>query len=200
MSDRTTAPETRAQLSTAASRRARGLRWPYCGVMARLFMAVWPPRDVIDALGDLPRPSLPGVRWTAAGRLHVTLRFFGDVAEGAHEGAVMEAVEGALAGERLGQVDVRMGPGVERLGRGVLVVPARGLEGLAARFAGATAHVGQPPPDRPFRGHVTVARYRGEPPDGYAPPFGARFAVTEIALVRSHPPGTYTDVATFALR
>ena len=151
------------------------------------------------ALADLPRPSLPGVRWTAAGRLHVTLRFFGDADEGAHEGAVVEAVEEALSGARLWQVDVRMGPGVERLGRGVLVVPARGLEGLAARIAGATAHVGQPPPDRPFRGHVTVARYRGEPPHGYAPAFEAGFAATEIALVRSHPPGTYADVATFPL-
>ena len=63
-----------------------------------------------------------------------------------------------------------------------------------------TAHVGQPPPNRPFHGHVTVARYRGKPPEGYAPDFRAAFGVTEIALVRSHPPGTYVNVATLPLR
>ena len=159
--------------------------------MPRLFVAVWPPDDVIAALAALPRPPLPGVRWTALQRMHVTLRFFGDADE--------EAAADALAGERFPPADVRMGPGVERLGRGVLVVPARGLGDLAARVASVTGHVGRPPEDRPFVGHVTVARYRGEPPDGYAPPFQADFGATEIALVRSDPPGTYVKVATFAL-
>ena len=70
---------------------------------------------------------------------------------------------------------------------------------LAAAVASTTGHLGQPPPDRPFHGHVTVARYRGKAPEDYAPQFQADFAATEIALVRSHPPGTYTTVATFPL-
>ncbi|MCY4632355.1 MAG: RNA 2',3'-cyclic phosphodiesterase [bacterium] len=159
--------------------------------MPRLFVAVWPPGDVIDALASLPRPTIPGVRWTPPERLHVTLRFFG----AADEGTVVDR----LAGERFPPAGVHMGPGVELLGRGVLVVAARGLEDLAARVAAATAHIGQPPPDRPFHGHVTVARYKGKPPEGYAPQFQADFDATEIALVRSHPPGNYTNVATFAL-
>ena len=159
--------------------------------MPRLFVAVWPPGDAIAGLVALPRPPLPGVRWTAPDRLHVTLRFFGDTDE--------DGIVDALAGERFPRADVRMGPGVERLGRGVLVVPARGLEDLASAVASATGHLGQPPPGRPFAGHVTVARYRGKPPEGYAPHFRADFGVTEMVLVRSHPPGTYTTVASFAL-
>lgn len=163
----------------------------YGGAMPRLFVAVWPPPDVIAALAALPRPDLPGVRWTAPDRLHVTLRYFGE--------ADTAAAVDALAGERFPRARVRMGPGVERLGTGVLVLAARGLEDLAARIVAATANVGQPPPDRAFRGHVTVARYRGRPPEDYAPRFRATFDAGEIALVRSHPPGTYTDVSTFAL-
>jgi 2'-5' RNA ligase len=46
----------------------------------RLFVAVWPPNDVVDVLADLPRPDVAGVRWTTQGQWHVTLRFLGQVA------------------------------------------------------------------------------------------------------------------------
>ncbi|MCY3952876.1 MAG: hypothetical protein OXG69_10070 [bacterium] len=159
--------------------------------MPRLFVAVWPPREALDALDGLPRPDLPGVRWTVPERLHVTMRFLGDCDEG-------EAVA-ALSGLRLPRAEVVLGPAVERLGRAVLVVPARGLDELATEIISATRHVGQSPPDRPFTGHLTVARYKGGPPDGYAPPVHAAFTATEIALVRSDPPGTYRNAAGFAL-
>ena len=159
--------------------------------MPRLFVAVWPPDDVMAALVALPRPPLPGVRWIAPERLHVTLRFFGDADE--------EAVVDALRGERFPSADVCMGPRVEQLGRGVLVVPAHGLGDVAAAVASRTGHLGRPPPDRPFAGHVTVARYKGERPPDYAPRLQAEFTATELTLVRSDPPGTYANVATFTL-
>lgn len=159
--------------------------------MPRLFVAVWPSAEASEALAELPRPDLPGVRWTAPERLHVTMRFLGDCDEG-------EATS-ALSVLRLPRAEVVLGPAVERLGRAVLVVPARGLDDLAAGIISATRHIGRSPPDRPFTAHLTVARYRGRPPDGYAPPVRAAFAATEIALVRSDPPGTYRNVATFAL-
>ena len=143
------------------------------------------------ALAGLPRPNLAGVRWTAPEGLHVTMRFLGDCDEG-------DAVA-ALSGLRLSRAEVVLGPAVERLGRAVLVVPARGLDDLAAEIISATRHIGQSPPDRPFTGHLTVARYRGRPPDGYAPPLHAAFTATEIALVRSDPPGTYTNLARYPL-
>ena len=159
--------------------------------MPRLFVAVWPSREASVALAGLPRPNLAGVRWTAPERLHVTMRFLGDCDEG-------DAVA-ALSGLRLSRAEVILGPAVERLGRAVLVVPVRGLDELAAEIISATRHIGQPPPDRPFTGHLTVARYKGRPPEGYAPPVHAAFTATEIALVRSDPPGTYHNVATFVL-
>ena len=159
--------------------------------MPRLFVAVWPSAEASEALTGLPRPDLPGVRWIAPERLHVTMRFLGDCDEG-------DAVA-ALSALRLSSAEVVLGPAVERLGRSVLVVPARGLDDLAAEIIAATRHLGQSPPDRPFTAHLTVARYRGRPPEGYAPPVHAAFTASEIALVRSDPPGTYHNVATFAL-
>lgn len=160
--------------------------------MARLFVAVWPSQEASEVLAGLPRPDLPGVRWTAPGGLHVTMRFLGSCDEG-------EAAA-ALSGMRPSRAEVVLGPAVERLGRAALVVPARGLDDLAAEIIAATRHLGQAPPERRFTGHLTVARYKGRPPDGYAPPIQAAFTATEITLVRSDPPGTYRNVATVALR
>ena len=44
---------------------------------ARLFVAVWPPPEVLDVLAALPRTERPGVRWTTRDQWHVTLRFLG---------------------------------------------------------------------------------------------------------------------------
>lgn len=159
--------------------------------MPRLFVAVWPSQEASEALAGLPRPDLPGVRWTAPERLHVTMRFLGDCRE--------DDAVASLSALRLSSTEVILGPTVERLGRAVLVVPARGLDELAAEIISVTRHIGQSPPDRPFTAHLTVARYKGRPPEGYAPPIHTAFTATEIALVRSDPPGTYRNVATFAL-
>ena len=159
--------------------------------MPRLFVAVWPPDDVIRTLAALERPDAAGVRWTKPERVHVTLRFLGECDE-------TETAD-VLRSARLPAARVILGPAVERLGRGVLVVPAQGLDELAATVIAVTRHLGQLPPERAFRGHLTVARYRREPPPDYRQPLEASFDVSEIALVRSDPPGTYVNVAHFAL-
>lgn len=159
--------------------------------MARLFVALWPSADTLKALAEMPRPDVPGVRWTAPERLHTTLRFLGE----ADEPAAAEALE-AL---RLPAVTVTLGPGVERLGRAVLMIPAEGADGLAAAVAAATGHLGQPPPERPFKGHLTVARFKHRPPPGYAPAVKASFEAREIALVRVEPSGAYANAKRFAL-
>ncbi|MDQ1444823.1 MAG: hypothetical protein QOI20_1287, partial [Acidimicrobiaceae bacterium] len=43
----------------------------------RLFVAVWPRPEVVDALARLPRPDVPGLRWTGPDHWHVTLVFLG---------------------------------------------------------------------------------------------------------------------------
>jgi 2'-5' RNA ligase len=85
----------------------------------------------------------------------------------------------------------------------VLVVPVAGLDALAAAVVAATAGLGRPPDDRPFRGHLTLARARrGASVRGLAGQLAgdevaAAFPVREVRLVRSHlgPHGArYEDV------
>lgn len=121
----------------------------------RLFVAVWPPEEVKCHFRAVDRPERGDVRWTPEERWHVTLRFLGEVDEAA---PVVEAVTAAVAG--LAPPTAHLGDRVERLGP-VAAVPVAGLDELAATITAATAHLGQPPDGRAFRGHVTVARGRG---------------------------------------
>jgi 2'-5' RNA ligase len=154
----------------------------------RLFVAVWPPADIADALADLPRPEVSGVRWTTREQWHVTLRFLGQVAADALDG-VTDAF-GRIDVGSAGPVSVEMGPATACLGRGVLQVPVQGLDELARVTVQATAGVGQPPDDRPFHGHLTLARARGRRGDLRrlrGTPLAARWKVTELTLVASTP-------------
>ena len=134
---------------------------------------------------------MEGLRWTALERLHVTLRFLGQCDE--------TGIQAALAAADLPAARATLGPRVTRLGRGVLMVPVQGLDDLAAAVQAAIGGLGLPPPDHPFTGHLTVARFKRKPPPGYRPALEASFAVTEVALVRTEPSGSYTNVDRFAL-
>lgn len=152
----------------------------------RLFVAAWPPEPVRERLRALPRPALDGARWVPEERWHVTLRFLGEVAEA---GPVVDALR--AVGRDLPRPTATLGGEVVRLGPAA-VVPVAGVDELAGRVVAATAHLGRAPDDRPFRGHVTVARGRGRrrvPPAalGPVPGVGAgTWVVDEVALVRSH--------------
>lgn len=153
----------------------------------RLFLAVWPPPDVVATLAALPRPERPGLRWTAPEQWHVTLRFFGDADPDQASSASALAVPPLPAGP----VVARLGPAVGRFGNRVLQVPVAGLEVLAAAVIEATAAVGRPPDGRPFSGHVTLARQRGRRSlsslTGAA--VAGRWRVEELKLVASVPSG-----------
>jgi RNA 2',3'-cyclic 3'-phosphodiesterase len=147
--------------------------------VARLFVAVWPPDDVLDQLESLPRLPLAGARWTTRSQWHVTLRFLGSTEPAAAAAALEDVVAQPSVAE--------LGPRPVRLGRSVLMVPVGGLDHVAAAVERATAHIGQPPDDRPFRGHLTLARSR----TGTAPRLDAElqasWPVAEVTLVASHP-------------
>jgi 2'-5' RNA ligase len=149
----------------------------------RLFAAVWPPPEVVEALAVLPRPEVPGLRWTTPDQWHVTLRFFGeaDVAE------AVEAFRGIHGG---GALVAGLGPATGRFGRRVLHVPVRGLDALAAATVAATAGVGERPGPRAFAGHVTLARARHPRGVDLRPlagaPVAGRWVVEEVTLVASH--------------
>lgn len=166
----------------------------------RLFICVWPPAGVLDALDEVVagcRAGAPeGVRWVAREKWHVTLHFLGDVPDPA-------PVEAALAVASLpAAVDAELGPAVELLGRQVVSAPVRGLEALAGAVLDAVGPLGEPREDWPFRGHVTLARLggRGRRAGRLAclgTPVVGKWTVGGIALVRSHlgaGPARYEDL------
>ena len=145
---------------------------------SRLFVAVWSPPAFAEQLAFLPRPEQRGVRWVPPENWHVTLRFLGE--------ADPADVGGRLDGATLPPATATLGPVVQRLGRGLVVVPVAGLDLLAAAVADVTSDIGQPIGDRGFRGHVTLARFR---PSARCPlagtPVYATAAIDEIVLAQS---------------
>jgi len=121
--------------------------------MPRLFVAVWPPDDVLDRLAELPRPEIDGLRWTGRDQWHVTLRFLGAVDDA-------DAVRVALAeaGSAVGPATAVLGPTVGRFGQRILHVAVAGLDAVAAAVLDTTAHLGKAPDERLFKGPVTLAR------------------------------------------
>lgn len=166
----------------------------------RLFVAVWPPAEIIERLNGLERPDVDGLRWTTADQWHVTLRFLGD----ADDGAAKEAFGRMSAG---GPTTAELGPVTGCFGRRVLHVPVAGLKELAAAAVVATADVGTAPDSRPFTGHVTLARARERRGVDLRPLAGmavtGRWEVGEVTLVASHlggrGPSRYEVVETLAL-
>lgn len=155
----------------------------------RLFVAVWPPPTVVEAVAAVTSalrtaggPAVDQLRWTAPEQWHVTLRFLGR--------ADLDAAVAAFGTiEPPAGVEAVLGPATGRFGRRVLHVPVGGLEALAEAVVRATAGVGEPPEDRVFAGHLTLARAR---PRGGVDlssmaglPVEARWPVEELTLVSS---------------
>jgi 2'-5' RNA ligase len=162
----------------------------------RLFVAVRPPSG-----------SVPGVRTP-----HITLCFLGDVPD-ERVPEVEAALRAGLAGTLVCDATIEAGPN-RRLGPRAIVRPVSGLDAVAADVRAAVGGFAARPEDRPFRGHLTIARRRrGEPApndgqvsgdDGPAEP--VHWRVEEIALVRSELGGGdggtahHEDVAVVRLR
>lgn len=148
-------------------------------------MAVRPPPDVVDRLAALDRPVVRGLRWTTPEQWHVTVRFLGRVDD---LGPVRAAL--AAAAKDTAPATAVAGPAVGRFGRRILHVPVAGLDTVAAGVMARTAHLGAPPDDRPFRGHLTLARVAdaaGADLRALAgAAFDARWDVEEIRLFASH--------------
>lgn len=158
----------------------------------RLFVAIWPPADMVQRIAGLHRPALVGVRWTTPEQWHVTLSFLGDVPRSRAD-ALGNALAAAARGAGPPPV-ARLGPSTARFGRSVLGVPVRGLDDLAVAVRGAVdpfaagVERGDGGRDRRFDGHLTLARGRGgRPVPGSLAgvPLEGSWAVHEVCLVRS---------------
>ena len=150
------------------------------------FLAVRPPRltaevlaaGVADAAGSL-RPEPPE-------HLHVTLRYFGrlDDSELARIGATLDELSDAASSP-----PIELGPRSMLLGRdGALVLPATGVDLLAADIDQAFLGLDLAPRDLPFFGHLTLARRRDRQPipaDRVGQEMGASFIPEAIELLDS---------------
>jgi 2'-5' RNA ligase len=172
----------------------------------RLFVSVSPPEHVIEMLRGLDRPDDARLRWTTPDQWHVTLRFLGEVDAPEPVADALRRVPDALAAAGVGEVRATLGPRVAWFsGRQVLQVPVSGLDALAHLVVDATARWGRPPEDRPFAGHLTLARARGRargPADLAGTPVSAEWPVTAILLMSSVLGGRgarYDTLATVAL-
>jgi 2'-5' RNA ligase len=159
----------------------------------RLFVAAMPSEDVLDVIAALPRPDHPDLRWTTRDQWHVTLRFLGAIDDPTPVADALDATE--LGDPR----DVRLGPAVRALGTNIVCVPVKGLDDVANQVMAATADIGEAPPKRAFRGHLTLARRRhgrGSLRRFTGAPVDASWSCTSVALVRSHlhPRGARYDV------
>ena len=146
--------------------------------MARLFIAVWPPDDVISDLTALHRKDQPGVRFVRPENWHITLRFLGE--------ADPNKTVDALRGITFAPAQARLGPGVDIFADRTLVIPVNGLDDLAQTVRARTAKIGEALTKR-FVGHLTVARVKPNVPMPRALGafVSAEFDVTEVALVQS---------------
>jgi 2'-5' RNA ligase len=128
----------------------------------RLFAAFEPPPEVVARVAALQR-GVPGASWRPRENLHVTLRFFGDVAENVArdlDSALEEAAQG------LAPFDVRL-KGAGSFGKdaphtlwlGLAECPP--LHRLAGDVERAARRIGLAPEGRKFAPHLTVAYLHG---------------------------------------
>lgn len=135
----------------------------------RLFVALTPPDEVVDALRtaiaglrELAPELAAQLRWTRPEQWHLTLAFLGEVGD---------EVVGELA-RRLDRAAARCPPlslalgGAGRFGNRVLWTGVQGDRDRLRRLAGSAAAAARrarlPVEDRPHRPHLTVARASGQ--------------------------------------
>ena len=151
----------------------------------RLFLAVWPPDDVLDALAALDRPGDGrACGGPASDQWHVTLRFFGEV-------PVPDPMRRRHRRPHRCPHDRPLGPATSLLVPRIVAVAVAGLDAVAdASDRGHSRHW-RPPQQRPFRGHITLARLRNVPRRAarriVGEPMAGEWPVTAIHVVQQPP-------------
>ena len=136
--------------------------------MIRLFAALSLPPDIAEALTQRQN-GIRGARWRQRESLHVTLRFFGDVAENLAADIDAELSGLAIAPFALALRGVGYfgeGSAIEAVWAGVAEDP--GLTRLAVSCEAAARRCGLKPDTRRYRPHVTLAYLRRPDPAAVA--------------------------------
>ncbi len=138
-------------------------------MVVRAFIAIELPDTIKEALGDLSQRLRPcGVRasWVKPERMHLTLRFLGEVSENDAErvGDFLEAAYRDLKPFEVTVAGVGAFPNLRRPSVvWVGVEPVRGSLARAQSVAEeAACHIGLPREKRAFRAHLTLARIKEE--------------------------------------
>ena len=151
----------------------------------RLFFALWPPRDVAQALhawaGAVAREA--GGRAVPVANIHLTLAFLGEL----EPARASEAIE-AGAAVRSEAFELEFDEGRywahnDIVWAGPSKVPA-GLQALVRKLCAALSGAGFKTDDRAFQAHFTLLREARAPSAFTAPP-RQRMRVEEFLLVRS---------------
>jgi 2'-5' RNA ligase len=180
-------------------------------LLLRLFIAAFLPEETKDVLfryAQSLRSFFRGVRWEPREKLHVTLRFLGDVDESCLEGIsadVGSAVCGS-GGVKSGFDDFYLFPGSKNprvLALGL--VKGEQFQFLFDKVQSAVLRNGFEMEKRKFIPHVTLGRIRGdfEGIRKIPRPDGTEFSITRIGIIQSElgPQGSrYTSLRTWNLQ
>jgi 2'-5' RNA ligase len=136
--------------------------------MTRTFIAIDLPTRVQLALDSFEkdlRKTGAAVSWVKVDRIHLTLKFLGDVTD-----EQITAIQSALAGVAATSPPFRLQPSgcgafptikqMRVVWVGLLGDEAR-LKEIHGRVEAAMSPIGFDPEDRPFRAHLTLGRVRG---------------------------------------
>lgn len=131
--------------------------------MPRLFVGIDLP-DTLDQRLELMSGGIPGARWEAGDKLHLTLRFLGDADGGVMRAAVdtLSEIEHDRFALELAGVGVFPPRGKPRI-LWVGVADSSALRALKRKVDRALADLDVEPEKRKFSAHVTLARLRNAP-------------------------------------
>jgi RNA 2',3'-cyclic 3'-phosphodiesterase len=166
----------------------------------RLFVALVPPvelRSHLDAAIGPVRVAHPQLQWVPSERWHLTLAFYGEVADG-QLARVQRRIDRATRGAAALQLQLA---GAGQFGGRVLWVGVQGQRSALRALARSVATDG-----RDYRPHLTVARVRRDADprpavamlEGYG---GPGWTAGDLLLVRSHlgPKPRHEPIGTWPL-
>jgi 2'-5' RNA ligase len=162
----------------------------------RLFFALHLPPDLRETLARWQRAQADGEGWSRPEGLHLTLAFLGE--RPAEAPANLAPLAATVAAHHCAFTLRTAGlggfPGSDRarlLWLGMAPCPA--LEALAADLRGALAAADEPCDAKPFRAHVTLARFRHpRPVAAFAAPPPAQIVADRLVLFERRAQRCYT--------